>query len=109
MTGAEITAVSLITTAVGGLVIGVMKAMASILGNGSKKRSVPPPTDHGPCNEAVDELAEAIREDMRERRDQHRDEMRASTEFREAFLRYIAREEGRREAMGRTGEYPVAG
>lgn len=74
-------------------------------GSNGKKTSVPP-TDHGPCREAVRELTvgiypltEAMQENIREQR-----------EFRGMFERWLAREEGRREAQGsmsRTGEFPV--
>jgi hypothetical protein len=74
-------------------------------GSNGKKSSVPP-ADHGPCREAVRELTvgiypltEAMQENIREQR-----------EFRGMFERWLAREEGRREAqnnMARTGEFPV--
>jgi len=119
MTGFEISVLCTVIATFGTVAIGVLKVFggqtAAKLSLGKKPSDPPPRVDHGPCNEAVDELTEAIREDMalrrehhREDREQRREEMRAATEFREAFLRYVSREEGRREGA-RTGEFPVQG
>ncbi len=64
-----------------------------------KKTSVNPPANHGPCNESVDRLTIVI--------DRNVEEQRA---FRLDFEKWMAHEEGRREAAGemrRTGEFPV--
>jgi hypothetical protein len=65
-----------------------------------KRDSDRPPRDlvnHGPCNEAVDNLTDAIREDSRDRKSMHGEEIREQQAFRRAFENWMAREEGRRE------------
>jgi len=100
---ADVALIGLVSTVTLAVIAGSFKLVASVIKpkNGGGKQ------DHGPCNVAVDGLADAIREDTRERRSQHREEMRATAEFREAFLRYIHHEEGRRDALRDTGEHPI--
>lgn len=109
MTGGEIAVVASLTTAVGAIVVGVMKIIATAT-NG-KKTSVPP-VSHGPCNEAVDRLTDAIRDDMKERKAERREEMQEAREFRLAFERWTARQDGEsnvRRGRAITGEMPVVG
>jgi len=70
----------------------------------------PPAINHGPCNEAVNSLADTIREDAKDRKAEHTEEIKEQQAFRLAFEKYLAKEDGRREAQqGRqaTGEHPV--
>lgn len=109
--GVEMMVDSVVAGGVVAVALGAFKLVQFVIsrqGNGKsngKKTSVPP-TDHGPCREAVRELTlglypltEAMQENIREQR-----------EFRGMFERWLAREEGRRDAeqvMRRTGEFPV--
>lgn len=71
-----------------------------------KKTSVPPGPDHGPCRESVRELTAGIyvlTEDLKASLAEQRT-------FRTMFGEWMARDEGRREAMrdlARTGEHPA--
>jgi len=64
--------------------------------NGKKTSVNPPRVDHGPCNDAVDRLSTIIEKDVDEQR-----------EFRLAFERWMAREEGRRDGLRQTGEHQI--
>lgn len=92
MSGAEIAVIAPLAVAT----LGSAVAMFRMMSNGKKKNSVPPPADHGPCNEAVDRLCVVVEKNVDEQRS-----------FRLAFERWMAREEGRREGLARTGEFPV--
>jgi hypothetical protein len=78
--------------------LGGFKAIAMIVSKQTttKKTSVPP--NHGPCNEAVDRLADSLEKNI--------DEQRA---FRETFVMWMAREEGYRNGQRSTGERATIG
>lgn len=109
--GVEMMVDSMVAGGIVAVALGAFKLVQFVIsrqGNGksSGKKTSVPPVDHGPCREAVRELTvgiypltEAMQENIREQR-----------EFRGMFERWLAREEGRREAqnnMARTGEFPV--
>jgi hypothetical protein len=86
----------------GAVVIGVLKIIAgqTAAKTALKKTSEPPPSrgvDHGPCNDSVDRLTEAMHEEIQEQR-----------EFRKLFEVWMARQEGYAKGLAATGEFPVA-
>lgn len=56
------------------------------------------PVNHGPCNEAVDRLTDAIREDVKDRRSLHAEEIKEQRALREDFRGWMRYEEGRHES-----------
>lgn len=100
MTGMEIAQFATLVTAAGGILVAMMKiigAQTLAAKELAKKPSTPPPPangTHGPCNEAVDRLTDALHEEIEEQR-----------AFRRSFETWMAREEGRRDAMRQTGEF----
>jgi len=95
MTTDGMVAGGIVTVALGAFQL--VRYVISRQSNGKKdKASVPPPPNHGPCNDAVDRLSTIIEKDVDEQR-----------EFRLAFERWMAHEEGRRDGLRQTGEHPI--
>lgn len=81
--------------------LGSMLALFKLVMNGkAKKNSVPPPNmpDCQPCSDSVDRLCSAV-----EKWGEKQDRVLLSIE------KFIAKEEGRRDALARTGEHPMVG
>lgn len=106
MTGFEISVLCTLIATCGGVVIGVMKIIggqtASKVALNKKPSDPPPRVDHGPCNDSVDRLTDALHEEIEEQR-----------EFRKLFEVWMARQEGYAKGLAAvnrgTGEFPVAG
>lgn len=110
MTGFEISVLCTLIATCGGVVIGVMKIIGgqtntrNALAAADRKKASDPPSrvDHGPCNEAVDRLTDALHEEIREQQ-----------KFRKLFEVWMARQEGYARGLAAvnrgTGEFPVAG
>ena len=103
MTAVEWTGLATLVATCGGMMLGMWRIVASqntaakLLLAENKKNSVPP-TNHGPCNDAVNKLTEAMHAEITEQQ-----------AFRRSFDTWLAYEKGRRDELRATGDHPSAG
>ena len=95
MTTDAVVAGGIVTVALGAFQL--VRYVISRQSNGKKdKASVPPPPNHGPCNDAVDRLCGVL-----EKHVEKQDKLILRLET------WMAREEGRRDGLRQTGEHQI--